>query len=132
MAATKDVINTYHTDVGYGTYPVAASAEIYVGSMVGENAAGYARPLQSGDKFLGFAEDWVDNSSGVAGAENIVVKRKGCIVYDVTGATILSNDRPDVYASDSNTMTQTVVAGSKVGRVLRWVTGTSCIVEFES
>ena len=39
------------------SYPTVADDIIYLGAAVGENAAGYARPLQAGDTFLGFASD---------------------------------------------------------------------------
>jgi len=113
-------------------YPVAASEVIYEGAAVGENAAGYARALQAGDKFLGFAEFKADNTSGAAGAIRAEVKTKGRVRLTVVGSAITSNDRPAVYASDDGTFTLTVGSNSKIGYVSRWISGTDCVVEFDA
>lgn len=113
-------------------YPVIAADIIYEGSAVGENASGYARPLVAADKFLGFAMAKADNSAGVAGAINVEVKTKGRVVLDVATSAITSNDRPAVYASDDDTFTLVSTGNSKIGYVSRWISGTSCVVEFDA
>lgn len=114
-------------------YPVVASDIIYEGAAVGENGAGYARPLVAGDPFLGFAETIVDNSAGVAGALRVRVKRWGQVQVPVTGAAaITANDGPLVYASDDDTFTLTAGANSPIGRVSRWVESGICVVDFDA
>lgn len=114
-------------------YPVIASDIVYEGAAVGENAAGYARPLVAADPFLGFAESQVDNSAGAAGDKNVRVKTRGRVRLTVAGATaITANDRPAVYASDDGTFTLTSTANSKIGYVSRWIASTDCIVEFDA
>lgn len=114
-------------------YPVIAADIIYEGAAVGENASGYARPLVAGDPFLGFAERQADNSLGLVGAINVEVKRKGSIVVPVAGASaVTANDRPLVYASDDDTFTLTASTNSIIGRVQRWISGTTCVVEFNA
>ena len=114
-------------------YPVIASDIIFEGAAVGENAAGYARPLVAADPFLGFAESKADNSDGAAGAINVTVKTRGRARLAVAGATaITANDRPAVYASDDGTFTLTLTANSKIGYVSRWIASTDCIVEFDA
>lgn len=113
-------------------YPVRASSRIYEGAAVGEDAAGYARPLTAGDAFLGFAVFEANNSAGLAGAIRTEVKKKGNIVVDVVGTSITSNDRPAVYASDDGTFTLTVGSNTKIGYVSRWISGTKCVVEFDA
>ena len=118
---------------GIEEYPVIASDIIYEGAAVGENAAGYSRPLAAGDVFQGFAEEQADNSAGSAGDVNVRVKTRGRIVVDVVGASaITANDRPAVYASDDDTFTLTSTSNSLVGYVSRWISGTSCVVEFDA
>lgn len=113
-------------------YPVIAADIIYEGAAAGENAAGYARPLVAGDPFLGFAVEKADNAAGSAGEIRVTVKSKGRIVVPVVGASITSNDRPAVYASDDNTFTLTSTSNSKIGYVSRWISGTDCVVEFDA
>jgi hypothetical protein len=113
-------------------YPVIAADTIFEGAAVGENASGYARPLAAGDAFLGFAERQADNSDGSAGDVNVTVKKRGSIVLSVTGATVASNDRVAVYASDDDTFTTTATSNSLVGYVSRWISGTQCVVEFDA
>jgi hypothetical protein len=113
-------------------YPVIASDIIYEGAAVGENGSGYARPLVAADPFCGFATEKADNSAGAAGAIRVPVKAKGRIVLPVVGSDITSNDRPACYASDDDTFTLTSTSNTKIGYVSRWISGTSCVVEFDA
>lgn len=131
--AARAIRNIYIPDDEEG-YPVVAADIIYEGAAVGENGAGYARPLVAGDVFLGFAiEADVDNSAGVAGDKNVRVKTKGRIELDVAGAnSVTVNDGPLVYASDDDTFTLTATGNSPIGRVSRWISGTRCVVDFNA
>ena len=114
-------------------YPVIAADIIYEGAAVGENASGYARPLVAGDPFLGFCiEQDVDNSAGIAGAENVRVLKKGNIKLEISGIGVTANDRPAVYASDDNTFTLTAASNSLIGYVSRFVSTGVAIVEFDA
>lgn len=114
-------------------YPVIAADIIYQGAAVGENASGYARPLEAGDPFLGFALSQADNSSGAAGDLNVRVLRRGLVRLTVDGATgVTANDRPIVYASDDATFTLTASTNTPIGRVSRWIASTDVVVEFDA
>lgn len=113
-------------------YPVIAADIIYQGAAVGENGSGYARPLVAADPFLGFAESKADNSAGAAGAINVNVKTRGCVVLSISGIAITANDRPAVYASDDNTFTLTSTSNSLIGYVSRWVSSGVAVVEFDA
>ena len=114
-------------------YPVIAGDIIYEGAAVGENGSGYSRPLVAGDPFQGFASAKADNSAGAAGAVNVVVLKTGRIVVPVVGASaITANDCPAVYASDDNTFTLTSTSNTLIGYVSRWISGTMCVVNFNS
>lgn len=113
-------------------YPVIAADIIYEGAAVGENAAGYARPLVAADPFLGFAEFKADNSLGSAGDINVNVRQRGRIQLPISGLAITANDRPAVYASDDDTFTLTATSNSKIGHVSRWVSTGVAIVEFDA
>lgn len=113
-------------------YPVIAGDIIYEGAAVGEDAAGYSRPLVAGDPFQGFAEEKADNSDGGAGAIDVNTRRRGRVELAIAGVAITANDGPAVYASDDNTFTLTVGANSKIGHVSRWVSSGVAIVEFDA
>jgi hypothetical protein len=108
---------------------VIASDIIYEGAAVGDNGAGYARPLSGGDKFLGFALEKADNSSGAAGDINVEVRRQGVIVLSVSGAVITDVGQP-VYATDDDTFSFIKTSGSFVGLVKRFVESGKVEVEF--
>ena len=131
MALAENTPRTYQV-ADKEDYLVASGEIIYEGAAVGENTAGYARALQAADKFLGFAEFKADNSLGSAGAILVKAKKKGNIILEVAGSDITSNSRPAVYASDDGTFTLTSTSNSKIGYVSRWISGTQCVVEFDS
>ena len=114
-------------------YPVIAADIIYQGAAVGENAAGYARPLVAGDPFLGFATSQADNTTGDAGDIAVRVETGGKYRLTVAGATaVTANDQPIVYAADDDTFTLTAGSNTPIGRVVKWLASTDCIVEFDT
>jgi len=114
-------------------YPVVAGDIIYQGAAVGEDGAGYSRPLVAADPFQGFAEEKADNSAGGAGAVDVSVRRRGRIQLAVVGATaVTANDGVAVYASDDDTFTLISTSNSKIGYVSRWVSSGVAIVEFDA
>jgi len=111
--------------------PVAAAALIYQGAAVGENDAGYARPLAAGDAFCGFSEAEADNTNGAAGDKDVYLYERGRVELEVVGAAITSNDHPAVYASDDGTFTLTAGGNTLIGYVSRHIDGTTCLVNFD-
>jgi len=114
------------------TLPVVASDIIYQGSAVGSNA-GYARPLTTGDKFMGFAAEKVDNACGAAGDKNIAVRYRGLVQLAVASAVITSKGDP-VYASDDDTFVLTSNSGANtyIGVVHRFISAGVVIVAFDA
>jgi len=112
--------------------PVVASDIIYEGSAVGDNGSGLARPLVSADPFLGFAERQCDNSAGAASALRVRVRSRGFVSVAVVGAATAVDVGEPVYASDDDVFTLTASTHGTIGKVHRWVTGTTCIVYFEA
>ena len=116
-----------------GEIPLIASDIIYEGAAVGESSStGNARPLVGGDTFLGFAAAKADNASGAIGAVNVRVYQRGVVKLAVTGITADDDLGVAVYASDDNTFTTTSSGGTQIGKLVRWDTGTTCYVYFES
>ena len=115
----------------FNELPVIASDIIFEGAAVGDNASGLARPLVAADPFLGFAKERCDNSAGAASARNVKVFERGKIELDVTGVASAADVGETVYASDDDTFTLTAGSNSAIGKVVRWVSGTRCVVYFE-
>ncbi len=112
-------------------YGVIASDIIYQGAAVGDNGAGYARPLSGGDVFLGFADAKKDNSSGSAGDIDVRVRTRGTIKLSVSGAVITDVGQP-VYATDDNAFVFNPVGGTYIGKVIRWVSSGVVMVSFDA
>lgn len=112
--------------------PMIASDIIYEGAAVGDNASGLARPLVAADPFLGFAERTADNSAGAASALKVRVRTRGQVQLTVVGAASAADVSETVYAADDDTFTLTAGSNTAIGKVSRWVSGTTCIVAFEA
>lgn len=109
---------------------VAAGQMIYQGAAVGIDAtSGYARPLQAGDPFVGFAESPVDNRRGAAGDTRVRVREEGKAVLNITGL-VITDIHADVYASDDATFTLTSTGNTKIGYVPRWAKTGTGVVKF--
>lgn len=120
--------------------PVIASDILYGGSAIGATAAGHVRPLEGGDRFVGFVpapSEQVDNSAGAAAAVDVVVRTKGIIELAVAGAVItdirMSDGSPmPVYATDDDTFVFSPVGASFIGFVHRWVESGKVLVAFDA
>lgn len=112
--------------------PCVTADIIYAGALVGDNASGYARPLVAGDEFWGVCKDKCDNSGGANGAKNVEVKARCFIEVDVTGASAVTDVNSTVYASDDDTLTLSSTSNSTVGKIIRWISGTTCVVKLEA
>ncbi len=118
----------------FNDLPVIAGDIIYEGAAVGENASGYMRPLVAGDNFEGFAAKKADNSAAgaAAGDVNVKVQQVGRVQLTVVGVTAVTDEGSTVYASDDNTFTLSSSGNSAIGKIIRWISGTTCIVAFEA
>ena len=110
---------------------VIASDIIYEGAAVG-NSSGRARPLVAADSFLGFALRKADNSSGSAGDVSVRVAQQGVVELAITGVTGVGDLHSSVYASDDDTFTLTSTGNTSIGKVIRYISGTTCDVFFQA
>jgi len=72
-----------------------SNVKIYKGALVGVNAAGFAVPMAHATaslKFIGIANETVDNSAGAAGDKQITVTKTGSFVVKPTGFTAAQAD----------------------------------------
>lgn len=119
-------------DPVFNELPVIAADIIYRGAFVGDNGSGLARPLVAGDPFLGVAEEQCDNSAGAASAKNVKLRERARIEMAVTGAASAADVGEIVYASDDDTLTMTAGSNTPVGKIARWVSGTTCVVQLRA
>ena len=125
-----DTVRAYETG-NRNEFPVIASDIIYRGAAVGlVPATGHARPLASGDYFVGFAEAKADNSAGAAAAIRVRVLHEGKIQLSVTSAAITDVGRA-VYATDDDTFNFTAT-GVFIGFVHRYVSSGVAVVRFDA
>ncbi|QDT95547.1 hypothetical protein [Gimesia aquarii] len=113
-------------------FPVAATTNIYQGSVVGLNASGYARPFVIGDKFAGITLEGRNNNSSVDGDLNVCCKR-GKFYLEVALAGVALSDaviEASVYAQDSGTLS--LRSGFKVGKVVAYLRSGVALVLFET
>ncbi|MEM0952266.1 MAG: cytoplasmic protein [Cyanobacteria bacterium P01_H01_bin.74] len=127
---TVDAQRTYEGESRENSHEVIASDVIYKGAAVGDNANGYARPLQAGDPFYGFAIGKTNNLEGSAGDKRVHVYTKGRVHLDVAGVTSVGDVGEKVYAADDATFTKTATNNSLIGVIIRHLSGTACVVEF--
>lgn len=131
MSLTADVQRVYGKGQDENCLPVKQATVIYAGSAVGL-ASGYARPLVAGDAFQGFALKGVDNANGADGGADVTVRKFGTVTLNVTGVTGVADVGSRVYASDDGTFTKTEGTNTYIGTIIRWETGTQCVVKFDA
>jgi hypothetical protein len=132
-ADTPRIFETGH-DEYLNEAPMIDNDIIYDGAAVGDNGSGLARPLAGGDVFIGFATEQADNtgSGHAASAINVKMKTKGVAKLTVVGVSSAADVNELVYASDDATFTLTASGASAIGRVSRWISGTTCLVAFQA
>lgn len=110
-------------------HAVKATSAIFEGSAVGLTA-GFARQLNAGDIFVGFATEDVPSVAADGGA-NVQVRARGTVLLTVSSVAVTDIGKP-VYASDGDTFTLTQSTNSFIGRVLRVAATNTAEVEFDA
>jgi hypothetical protein len=111
--------------------PMIAADIIYEGAMVGDNGAGYARPLVAGDEFLGHCMETINNSAGAAGDKTVKVWGGNRYRMSVALVGVITDYAQPVYASDDGTVTFSAGTGNTyVGVITRYQSATRMEVEF--
>lgn len=115
LSANRDV--DHMTSQELREYQVVAADIIYRGAFVGVDPAGYAKPFEPGDTFIGIAYEEVDNSTGAVGADKVRVYTEGDFNHAVTSAALIMTGMP-VYATDDNTLALVGHPDAFVGRIV--------------
>lgn len=103
--------------------PVAAGAVIQDGSLVVLDASGFAKAAVKADALTaaGRAEEYIDNTSGAAGAVSVKVRR-GVFVWDNT-SVVANKVKPehvlkDCYIENDFTVSSLATGSSRAGKVI--------------
>lgn len=114
MVLAKDR-NTAYMNTSLIAVAVAASAEIFAGSLVVINASGYAAPgsTATGLKYFGRADEYVDNSTGVNGAKTVNVRRGVAFQWANDGSITQANLGATCYIVDDETVAATDGLGTR-------------------
>lgn len=132
MALSADTPRAYGSGVEptFNSLPMVSNVTIYEGGAVGESSStGTYRALVAGDTFVGFAHEGVVNPT--SGSKRVKVRQKGIVRLSVTGVTGVADHGDAVYASADGTFTKSSTSNSQIGKVLQWITSTTCDVYFE-
>jgi hypothetical protein len=134
MALTAAQSRNYEVAIerNSNSLPVKAATVVYGGGALSRNVAGDLGPLVDTESFAGFATQTIDNAAGAAGDKDVRIRERGGIELDVVGVAGKGDVEEDVYAADDNTFTLTVGTNLKIGKIKRFISGTKCIVLFES
>lgn len=108
-------------------YPVVAADICYKGGFAGLDPAGYVKPFEPGDVFVGIFYGTVDNSAGSAGAKNATVITGGDFQFALTGASLDDANKP-VFATDDATLAFTGHPDAFVGRVVNYISAGTALI----
>jgi hypothetical protein len=106
-------------DEGIREFPVVAADIIYRGAYVGMDPAGYVKPFEVGDMFIGIAYEEALNSGGDAGDVDCRVYVGGTFNLVLTSAALTDVGSP-VFATNDNTLARTGHPDAWVGTVLHY------------
>lgn len=134
MATASAPIQRAYEVGDLNSHNMKASTKIYQGSAVGvASGTSVARPLVATDKFVGFATDTFDNSTGADAAKTVLVKSEGMVVLTVVGLAATTAVGTSVYASDDATFTLTSTSNSLIGKIHRVESGAvKAVVSFNA
>ncbi len=132
MALSADTPRAYGSGVDpvFTSLPCTSNVTIYEGSAVGQSTtAGTFRALVAGDTFAGFCHEQVINPS--SGSKRVKVRQQGIARLTVATASAVTNNTEKVYASADGTFTLASTSNSYIGKVVQWITSTTCDVFFQ-
>ena len=125
------------------SFKVAGSVHIYAGAALGRDLAGYAKPFDGGDRFIGFATEEYYNTSttsgtasvrgdySLAGATDIQVDCGGEVKVTLAAVSIKDRGRP-VFAVADNSFALIGHPDAFIGRITDVETTTTCWVQLKA
>ncbi len=124
MTALTADRNTQHKDGELLGVPAAANAVVRAGAIVVANASGYAAPGSTALnlKYIGRAEEFVDNTGGANGAKTVQVRRNKAFKWANLGAdpVVQADLFKTCYIADDQTVAKTDGGGTRsaAGKVI--------------
>jgi hypothetical protein len=112
----------------YGLY---RALHPYEGSMIFRKSDGYACLTAAGNPFLGHAYAEANNAAGGDGDLEVFVRTGRYFAKATISGIAIADVGKMVYASDDGTLTLTASGNSLVGQVVKYVTTSTCIVQFQ-
>lgn len=114
MAALTSAYETFEKPGLVASYKVS-NVKIYKGSLVGVNTSGYLVSMDHGTaslKFVGVANETIDNSAGSAGDKSVNVTKSGSFVFKAVSGfnPTVADLGKEVYAN-TNWEVQVATAG---------------------
>ncbi len=107
------------------------AVKIYEGAMLGD-VSGYVRPLVAGDMFRGHSLEYINNAGGSSGDRTVEhLTGRYRLKVTISGVAITDFNGP-VFASADGTYTLASANNTLVGRVVRYVTTNTAVVEFQT
>lgn len=120
------------TQARFNRLPAKASAVLWIGGAL-MLTAGYVEPLAGALKdFAGFAKEGADMTGKSSGDDTVLVRAEGRIMLDVTGVTGVGDVGSWVYATTDNDFTLTSTSATRIGKIIRWDSGTLVEVLFRA
>lgn len=114
-------------------YPALADDVFYEGAYISVNSSGYAKPYAGTDSiFAGICYRQLDTTGDSNGDHNVKVYSDKFRALVTLASVAITNVDDDVYASDDGTLTLSSTNNLKVGKVVRYVTTNTAIVEFSA
>ena len=132
MALSADTPRQYEGDPKITIAPVDASATIYEGALLSFDAtSGFVSPAATTEAFAGVALR-PQTGSSTAGERKVEVAEEGKIVMPVAGADAQDHVGDVVYLKADDTLSLTAGSDLAMGKVHRWISGTTCVVSFKA
>lgn len=134
MALTADTKREYREGVDL-SIPVSTLDKIYAGALVCVGADGYAVPGAdtAGLIFEGVAREQADNSSGLDGAVNVVVRRRGLFKMEFAHTISIANVGDNVFLADDEKVDVTANVTNHIfcGVIAEYIDTTHAWVDIE-
>jgi hypothetical protein len=117
---SNDKVRAFGSKELFADIPVIDADTLYMGSAIGQDSNGNARPLAAGDPFRGFVDEQCDNATGAAAAKRVHAVAKGHVWLAVTDLGDDDDVPCAVYASDDDTFTKTAASNSYIGKAVAY------------
>ena len=120
------------------TKTLAAETTFYTHAMIGVTETGYYAKFDDSASmlFAGLVRGQEGDPvlpAGTAGADALQLDLVQPKRFELAISGVAVTDiGKTVYASDDDTFTTASTSNSAVGKIIRWITGTTCLVAFEA